>query len=88
MDKQSKTIEIDKEFLDQVLQSITDLKERMDKYEQAVKTENKEGFVINCNTTYIGDKDLVREKQFTDELQQLMIRFKIISVKADLAKRF
>ena len=84
----SKKITIDKDFLDQVLKTITDLKERMDKYEQAIKTESREEFFINCNTTYLGDKDLIKEKQFSEELQRLMVRLKIISVKADLVKKF
>ena len=81
-------IKIDKEFLHQVTKAITALTARMDKYERDVKSEQMLGFVLNCRQNYLGEKDLEKEKLFREELQKLMIRFKIIEIKANLIKQF
>ena len=81
-------IKVDKNFIMQIATAITNLTARMDKYDKEIKSEQMMGFALNCNSTYLGDRDLVKEKQFSGELQKLMIQFKMISVKADLVKKF
>lgn len=87
-------IKVDKKFLFQILESLTDLKERMNKCEQGSKNKeistidknNPVGFTLECNLGYSGVKDETKERQFIDELRTLMVKFGLVEVKAILSK--
>ena len=94
-------IKIDKEFLDDVLKQITDLKSGIadlkSKIEELEKGQKPTivspqietpDFLLNSSVVYFGGKDLEKEKQFNNELLELMKKYKIIKSVAELIKQF